>query len=394
MWFFNSPEIVYGEGALDYLDELGGRRALIVTDPQLHALGFTARVAEHLRRAGLEVTHFAEVEPEPSLETVIRGAEAIRAFAPDWIVGLGGGSAMDAAKAMWVLYERPDVAPDAISPLVKLGLGTRARLITIPTTAGTGAEVTWALVLTDQVEGRKLGLGNRETMATLAIVDPALTAGMSPRLTADTGLDVLTHAVEGYTSSWHNDFSDGLCLKAIQMVFAYLPRAVADGGDMEAREKMAVAATIAGLGFGNSMAGLAHAMGHALGAVFHQPHGAAVGLYLPYTIKFVANGGAGRYADIAHALHLPAANSLSGTFREQTAAAALTGAIRDLMRQIGVPTTAAEMEIAPAEHEAALERLCDLAEGDTQIVTSARIPERGELAALFRAAYEGRLVDW
>lgn len=385
MWFFNSPEIVYGEGALDYLDELIGRRAFIVTDPHLHALGFTERVAEHLRRAGLAVAHFAEVEPEPSLETVRRGAEAMRDFAPDWIIGLGGGSAMDAAKAMWALYERPDIAADAISPLVKLGLGAKARLITIPTTAGTGAEATWALVLSDPAEGRKLGLGSRETLATLAIVDPALSAGMPPRLTADTGLDVLTHAIEGYTSSWRNDFSDGLCLKACQLVFAYLPRAVADGSDMEAREKMAVAATIAGLGFGNAMAGLAHAMGHALGAVFHRPHGAAVGLYLPYTIEFIANGGGGRYADIAHFLHLPADS-------EPVAAAALVAAIRDLMGRIGAATRGAAMGIGRADHEAALERLCDLAEGDTQIVTAPRVPERDELAALFRAAYEGDKV--
>ncbi|MGC8782121.1 MAG: iron-containing alcohol dehydrogenase [Anaerolineae bacterium] len=385
MWFFNSPEIVYGEGALDYLDELAGRRAFIVTDPHLHALGFTERVAVHLRRAGLEVTHFAEVEPEPSLETVVRGAEAMRAFEPDWIVGLGGGSAMDAAKAMWALYERPDIAPDAISPLVKLGLGARSRLITIPTTAGTGAEVTWALVLSDRAEGRKLGLGSRETLATLAIVDPALTAAMPPRHTADTGLDALTHAIEGYTSTWRNDFSDGLCLKAIQLVFDYLPRAVADGSDLEAREKMAVAATIAGLGFGNSMAGLAHAMGHAFGAVFHRPHGAAVGLYLPYTIEFIAAAGLGRYADIAYSLRLPADDG-------SAAATALVGAIRELMRRIGAATTAAEMGIAADEHEAALERLCDLAEGDTQIVTSPRVPEREELAALFRAAHEGKML--
>jgi len=382
MWFFNSPEVVFGPGALSYLDELPGRRAFIVTDPTLHALGFTERVAAHLRTAGLEVGHFAEVEPEPSLTTVYRGAAAIRAFEPDWIVGLGGGSAMDAAKAMWALYERPDLQADELSPLVTLGLGVKARLITIPTTSGTGSEVTWALVLTDDAEGRKLGLGSRETLATLAIVDPELTAQLPSRITADTGLDVLAHAVEGYTGSWHNDFSDGLCLKAAQMVFAYLPRAVADGADAEAREKMANAAAIAGLGFGNAMAALAHAMGHALGAVFHQPHGRCVGLYLPYTIEFVAAGGEGRYADIAHALRLPADD-------EATAAAALVEAIHGLMRQIDEPTTVASMGVNRDEHEAAIERLCDLAEGDTQIVISTRVPTRDELAALFRHAYDG-----
>ncbi len=387
MWFFNSPEIVFGEDALSYLDEFDGRRAFIVTDPVLHRLGFTEMVAEHLRTAGLEVAHFAEVEPEPSLQTVYRGTEAIRAFEPDWIVGLGGGSAMDAAKAMWVLYERPDLTADGISPLIKLGLGKKARLIAIPTTAGTGSEATWGLVLTDTVEGRKLGLGSRETLATLAIVDPALTAKLPARITADTGMDVLTHAIEGYTSLWHNDFSDGLCLKACQMVFEYLPRVVADGGDVEAREKMANAAAIAGLGFGNSMAALAHAMGHSLGAVFHQPHGRCVGLYLPYTIEYVANGGASRYADIAHFLHLPADD-------EATAAASLAHATRDLMKGIGQPTNVAEMGISQADHEGALEKLGDFAEMDTQIVMSARIPSHEELTSLYRYAYEGRSVDF
>jgi alcohol dehydrogenase class IV len=387
MWFFNSPEIIFGEDALSYLDQIEGGRAFIVTDPVLHKLGFTETIAGHLRAAGLEVASFTEVEPEPSLQTVYRGAELIRAFEPDWIVGLGGGSAMDAAKAMWALYERPDLTADSIMPLVDLGLGKKARLITIPTTSGTGSEATWAFVLTDTAEGRKLGLGSRETMATLAIVDPALTANLPPRITADTGMDVLTHAVEGYTSLWRNDFSDGLCLKASQMVFEYLPRVVADGRDVEAREKMANAAAIAGLGFGNSMAALAHAMGHSLGAVFHQPHGRCVGMYLPYTIEYVANGGGARYADLAHFLRLPADD-------ERAAAAALAGAIRDLMKRLGQPASVAEMGVAAADHEAAIEKLCDFAEMDTQIVMSARIPSRQELASLYRYAFEGKNVDF
>lgn len=387
MWFFNSPEIVYGEGALDYIEQLTGRRAFIVTDPTLHELGFTDRVADRLHAAGMETAVFAAVEPEPSLETVRRGADRMRAFAPDWIVGLGGGSALDAAKAMWVLYERPEIDPAAINPLERLGLGAKARLLTIPTTAGTGAEVTWALVLTDTVEGRKLALGSRETLATVAIVDPALTAALPPRLTADTGMDVLTHAIEGYTNNLHNDFCDGLCLQAAQLVFAYLPRAVADGRDAAAREKMANAAAIAGLGFGNAMAALAHALGHSLGAVFHQPHGRAVGLYLPYTIEFVARGGDSRYADLAHFLRLPHTD-------EATAAAALAAAVRGLARQIGQPTRAAELGIGAAEHEAALEKLCDFAEMDTQIVMAPRVPDRDELARLYRYAYRGQPVDF
>lgn len=387
MWFFNSPEIVFGEGALDYLDDLSGQRAFIVTDPVLHRLGFTEIVAEHLRRAGIERDVFAEVEPEPSLETVRRGAVALRAFAPDWIIGLGGGSAMDAAKAMWVLYERPDIDPASINPLERLGLGVKARLITIPTTSGTGSEATWATVLTDTEAGRKLGLGSRESLATLAIVDPAFTAKLPPRLTAETGIDVLSHAIEGYTTTWHNDFSDGLCLKAMQLVFAYLPRAVADGSDMEAREKMANAATIAGIGFGNAMTALAHALAHPFGAVFHQPHGRCSGLFLPYTVEYTVRGDNSRYVDIAYALHLPADDEL-------TAATAVAEAIRELMRRIGLPVSAAEMGISAADTEDAMERLCDLAEMDYSIALATRIPSHDELAELFRYVQSGRAVDF
>ena len=184
------------------------------------------------------------------------------------------------------------------------------------TTSGTGSEATWAIVLTDPVERRKLGLGSRENLPDLAILDPELVQALPPRLTADTGLDALTHAVEGYTSAMHNDFCDGLCLQAARLVFDWLPKAVADGSDLEARTHTQNAATMAGLGFGNSMAGLAHGLGHALGGVFHVPHGRAVSLFLPYTLEYCApphpagevEPGPTRYTDLARFLGLPAAS--------------------------------------------------------------------------------------
>jgi len=274
MWHFVSPEIVFGQGALEALDGLSGERALIVTDTTLVELGLVDRVMTRLRKAGLETHVFADVEPDPSVETVLLGAQAAQELEPDWIVGVGGGSPMDAAKAIWVLYERPDLQPGEINPFIDLGLRQKARLVTIPTTSGTGAEVTWGIVLTDAAEERKMGLGNRENVADLAIVDPLMAAGMPPALTADTGMDALTHAVEGYACTWHTDLTDGLCAKAARDIFGYLGRAVEAGGersrpngtDMEARERMHNAATCAGLGFGNAMASLAHATGHALGA--------------------------------------------------------------------------------------------------------------------------------
>ncbi|MGD8625172.1 MAG: iron-containing alcohol dehydrogenase, partial [Anaerolineae bacterium] len=328
MWFFRCPEIVFGEAALDHLAQIQGNRAFIVTDTNIVALGFVDRVRAKLAEAGLEAAVFDAVEPDPSLETVRLGAREAQAYAPDWIVGLGGGSCLDAAKSIWIQYERPDLEPDNVAPLGHLGLRQKARLIAIPTTSGTGAEVTWPIVLTDHDEHRKVTVGHSENIPDLAVVDPAFVLDLPPQITADTGMDVLTHAVEGYTSTWHNDFSDGLCLKAIQLVFDYLPRAYHDGDD-QAREKMHNAATIAGLGFGNSMAAMAHGLGHALGTVFSLPHGRTVGLALPFTIEFTVRGYLPtRYAEIARFLDLPAGD-------EPQAAASLAAAIRDLAGRIG-----------------------------------------------------------
>ena len=390
MWYFDAPEIIYGEDALSHLEEIQGERAFIVTDPVLHNLGFTARISERLAEAGLEIATFAEVEPEPSLQTVQRGAERMRSFKPDWIIGLGGGSSMDAAKAMWVLYERPDLQPDEISPMMDLNIGKLARLIAIPTTAGTGSEATWATVLTDKSDGRKLALGSRETMPSIAIIDPALSRDLPPRITADTGLDALTHAVEGYLASFHNDFTDGLCLKAIQLVFEYLPRAYAQPHDEEAREHLANAATLGGLGFINSWASLAHAMGHAFGGNFHLPHGRSVSLFLPYTLEYIAREPEmTRFKDIAHTLHLPEANA-----DEPTAAQAVVAAIRDLHRKLGQPTTVAETGISAEAYAAKLEDLVEFAEGDGTFISAVRIPEREDLENLFRYAYDGRRIDF
>jgi len=274
----------------------------------------------------------------------------------------------------------------AISPAETLGLRQKARLIAIPTTSGTGAEATWAIVLTDTEEQCKLGLGSRENVADIAIVDPVFVAELPPQLIADTGMDALTHAVEGYTCTWRNDFSDGLCLKAIELVFDYLPRAY-ERGDLEAREKMHNAATIAGLGFGNALAALAHSLGHSLGAVFHVPHGRAVGLFLPYTIEFAVRGGGTRYVEIARFLGLAAES-------EEEGAASLVSAIQGLLKRLSQPSTIGELGISPAEFEAGLTKLVENAENDSCAVTSPRIPSTEEFERLYRYAFEGRSVDF
>jgi alcohol dehydrogenase class IV len=387
MWYFNSPLIVFGEDALSELASIEGERAFIVTDANVARLGFVDMVGQQLKAAGLEYQVFAEVEPDPSLETVRRGAQEMRRYEPDWIIGLGGGSSMDAAKAMWVLYEHPEMVPEEINPISPLTLRQKARLITIPTTSGTGAETTWAVVLTDTTDGRKLVLGSRENMADMAIVDPVFAHKLPAQITADTGMDALTHAVEGYTATWHNDFCDGLCLLAIKLILDYLRRAVADGSDREARETMHNAASIAGLGFGNSAAGLAHAMGHSVGAVFHVPHGRAVGLFLAYTIEFVGEAVAERYADIVRFVGISPASP-------QEAVPLLASKIRDLARSIKQPLSLQEAGLNEEQFMAGLPKLIENAESDACLVLNARIPDSAELERLFRYAFEGKAIDF
>ncbi len=389
MWFFRSPEIVFGEDALDYLAEIQGRKAFIVTDENIVALGFVEKVQAKLAQAGIDVAVFADVEPNPSMQTTQRGAEAATAYGPDWIVGLGGGSCVDAAKSIWILYERPDLAPDEVAPIGSLGLRQKARFIAIPTTSGTGAETTWPIVLTDTAERRKLSVGHPENIPDIAIVDPIFVSELPSQITADTGMDALTHAVEGYTSQWRNDFTDGLCLKAIQLVFDYLPRAYENGGnDPTAREKMHNAGTIAGLGFGNSMAAMAHGLGHSLGALFPVPHGRAVGLFLPYTVEFTVRGDLPtRYADIARFLGLPAASEAEG-------AASLVQAIRDLARRIGQPISLQEAGISRQDFEAQLSKLIDNALNDSAMIVGLRFPEEKEAEQVCRYAFEGKTIDF
>jgi alcohol dehydrogenase class IV len=388
MWFFRSPEIAFGEFALDHLTTIQGSRALIITDQNIVKLGFADLVKDKLAEAGIETSVFAEVEPDPSLQTAQRGAREAEAFQPDWIIGLGGGSCMDAAKAAWFLYERPDMDLQSLNPFEILGLRAKARLIAIPTTSGTGSEVTTFTVVTNTEEMRKVGLTAAELLPDIAIVDPVFTMNLPPQITADTGMDVLTHAIEGYTCTWGSDFTEGLCLKAVHLAFDYLPRAYENGAhDPVAREKMHNAAAIAGLGFGNSFAALAHALGHALGTAFHTPHGRAVGLFLPYTIEFSANAGEGRYAEIARFLGLPAGDDYEG-------AASLVAAVRALMRRIGLPTAVRDLGISQEAYDQAMPTLVDNTEADSQMLASCRVPDTQEVEALLRYAYEGKSIDF
>ena len=395
MWHFVSPKIVFGESALSSLEEISISRALVVTDHNLMEIGAIDPALNEIKKTGCVMQVFDQVTPDPTLEAVLHGAAAANDFGPDWIIGLGGGSPMDTAKAIWVLYERPDLIPAMINPFIELGLRKKARLITIPTTSGTGAEVTWAIVLTDAENSRKMGLGNRENAADIALVDPALASSMPPRLTADTGLDALTHAVEGFICTWHTDITDGLCLNAAREIFQHLPVAYeasqSDNPPSEryqaAREKMHNAATCAGLGFGNALASLAHAMGHVLGSVFHIPHGRAVGLCLPYTIEFASRGeDTSRIETLAELLGVKASNSNPGDN--------LASALRGLAQEIENPLSLEELGLEEDKYHQLLEKMVDDAFNDTQIITAPRAPSYQELEKLFQYAYSGQPVDF
>ncbi len=389
MWYFSSPEIVFGEDALSHLAGLQGRTAMLVTDATLVRLGMAARVLDLLAQTGMRVCVFDQVEPEPSLEVVRRGAETLRECGADWIIALGGGSVIDAAKGMWVLYASPGTEVEGINPVERYDLRRKARLAAIPTTSGTGSETTWAIVLSHPQERRKLGLGTREAVPDLSILDPSLVADLPAQLTADSGLDALVHAIEGYTASFHNDFSDGLCLQAAGLVLRSLERAYHNPHDREARERMHNAAAIAGLGFGNAMAGLAHGLGHALGGVFSIPHGRAVALFLPYTIEYTAIGAdvPARYAELAYHLRLPCGS-------EQQAAAALAEEVRRLSRSLGQPLCARDCGISEEDYRQALPLLVDNALNDTSTIMAARVPGSRDLQRLFEAAYFGAPVEF
>ena len=390
MWTFSSPFIAYGDNALDYLAQIRGKKAFIVTDKNIVKLGLTKPVTDQLDAANIEYQIFDEIEPEPSLTTIKKGGIAVGQYQPDWVIGLGGGSCMDAAKAIIILLVRPDLDPDGIVASDTYNFRDKARLMAIPTTSGTGSEATWAIVLTDTEFQRKVGLGTTECMPDVAILDTVMVAGMPPQLTAETGMDVLTHAIEGYTSTWGTSFTDAPGLIATRQAFKYLAKAFQNGDDLEARQEMMYAATLGGMSFGNSMAGLGHSTGHALGAIFHLPHGRTVGLFLPYTMEYLINGSeetTAKYAEIARFCGIG-----SGTDLE--CAKALVARIRELAKEIGQPFSVKDLNIDKAKYEESIPGLIDRALNEVMTITVTRIPGEEDLDKIFRYAYEGKSIDF
>lgn len=412
-WFKVPPKIYFEPQAIRYLASMPDvHRVTVVTDATMTRLGFVDRVNRVLQRRHEPVTVqiIDDVEPEPSIDSVQRGARLMRDFRPDTIIALGGGSPMDAAKVMWLLYEQQAAGREMdfadmrqkFSDIRKRAfrfpvLGERARLVCIPTTSGTGAEVTPFAVISDPATGKKYPLADYALTPSVAIIDPLLTADLPPALAADSGFDALTHATEAYVSVYANDFTDGPALHAIRLIFGNLERAVNDrAAQPEAREKMHNAGTIAGMAFGNAFLGIVHAMSHTLGATFHIAHGRTNAVLLPHVIryngtvptkltgwpKYESYRAPERFQDIARALGLPAATPAEGVESFATA-------VERLRDAIGIEPSFAALGIDEHTFLDALPQQALNAYEDQCAPANPRMPMLDDMQEIMRAAYYG-----
>lgn len=412
MQWFKVPEKIYFEpGSVQYLAKMPDiTRAMIVADPMMVKLGYVDRLTYQLNKHANKITYeiFSDVEPDPDLTTVRKGTAAMNAFKPDVIIALGGGSAMDAGKAMWLFYEHPD--SDFIGMAQKFmdirkrvykfpHMGKKSKFVAIPTTSGTGSEVTSFAVISDKSMNMKYPLADYELTPDVAIIDPNFVMSVPKGPTADTGLDVLTHAIEAYVSILASDYTDALALHAIRLVFQYLPRSYKNGAeDPEAREKMHNASCIAGMAFTNAFLGINHSLAHKLGGEFHVAHGRANAILLPHVIAyngetnptkfmtwpkygvFVAHE---RYQEIARMLGLKASTPEEGV-------ASLVQAVKDLMKEVGIPLSFQEMGIEEHEFLSKVPDLAYKAFEDQCTTANPRLPKVNELEDLYKKAYYGK----
>lgn len=410
MQWFKVPNKVYFEkGATQYLAKMPDiTRVAIITDAMMVKLGYVEKVEHYLRQRQMPVAIevFSDVEPDPSTTTVDRGTEMMRRFQPDCIIALGGGSPMDAAKAMWLFYEYPDTDfndlkqkfMDIRKRIYKYPrLGVKAKFVAIPTTSGTGSEVTSFAVITDKNQGNtKYPLADYELTPDVAIVDPEFVYSLPKTAVADTGMDVLTHAIEAYVSVMANDYTDGLAIKAIQLVFQYLEQSALQG-DKLAREKMHNASTIAGMAFANAFLGINHSLAHKWGGQYHTAHGRTNAILMPHVIRynakkptkfasfpkyshFVADE---RYAEIARILGLPARTTEEGV-------TSLINAIRKLNKTLGIEESFQEIGFDAKDFEAHVDYLADRAFEDQCTTANPKLPLVTELADVYRNAFYGK----
>lgn len=414
MQWFKVPEKIYFEaGSISYLEKMPDiSKAFIVTDQSMVDLGYVDKILYHLRKRDQYVHSriFSDVEPDPSFETIKRGVADMNEFEPDVIIALGGGSAMDAAKGMWLFYEHPDADVEGLKlkfmdirkrtyKFPKLGI--KAKMVSIPTTSGTGSEVTSFAVISDKQKNIKYPLADYELTPDVAIIDPDLVMTLPKSLTADTGMDVLTHALEAYVSVMASDYTDGLAEKAVELVFKYLPIAYEDGSNREAREKMHNASCIAGMAFTNAFLGVNHSIAHKLGGEYHIPHGRANAIILPYVVKY--NGSKPtkmvswpkyetyiadeKYANLARRLGLPASTTEEGVN-------SLVKAIQELMAKLNEPTSIKDCGIPEDEFFSKLDMLADRAFEDQCTGVNPRVPLVSEIKEILTDSYYGNEVKF
>lgn len=374
---FSIPnKVIHGTNALNYLSALQGKRATLVTGgSSMKRFGFLDEAQSLLRKAGFEVQIIDGVEPDPSIETCINGGHKMAEFNPDWIIAIGGGSPMDAAKIMWVYYEYPDYDFNELIRFNFPKLRTKAKLICIPSTSGTASEITAFSVITDTCKAIKYPLVSPDIIPDIAILDTRIPAKMPPLVTAQTGMDVMTHAIEAYVSTASDDFTEPYALAAIRLVFEYLETAVNEPDNMTAREKMHTASTIAGMAFSNCSLGIVHSMAHKIGGQFHLTHGEANALILPYVIQFNRKA-TDKYARLEALLHI---DNLEQAIRRLNLRVGLSDSIKAGKNTI----------IAEADFLAALDRMSRLAVEDACSLTNPRKPTADDIKAIYKSAYYG-----
>lgn len=394
---FNTPKIYAGFNVLPEgpvigpttIDALGTRctqkRAFVVSDEFNEPNA--KKAVRFLESAGFATEVWAKVLPEAPIENVQECAEAVKKFEPDMIMAVGGGSVIDLSKGAWILYERPDLIDlGMISPLDKLNLRQKAMLVAVPTTAGTGSECTGAAVFHDTSVQRKIPVAHDELVPDVAILSPELTISMPPKLTAGTGLDVLAHAMDAVTAPSGNDYTDPLALKAIEMVFQWLPRAYKNGNDREARFRMIMAANIAGIAFGMSGCHLTHSFGHSLGAVYEMHHGLCVGFFIPQSFQFCSKV-TDKHLSICKSLDIPAPNAEQGLKN-------LIARVREFLKSLNVPLALKDFGIAKEDFEEKLPKLVEYAYGDISCYLSPRPITEEQCEKVMRYAYEGQDIDF
>ncbi|WP_461204303.1 iron-containing alcohol dehydrogenase [Clostridium sp. DL1XJH146] len=380
-------DIYFGAGSIENLKTIKGKKAIIVMGGgSMKRFGFLDKIVANLTEAGIETKIFDNVEPDPSVETVMKGAEVMRDFEPDWIVGIGGGSPIDAAKAMWIFYEYPEFTfEEAVVPFGLPELRQKAKFIAIPSTSGTATEVTAFSVITDYKARIKYPMADFNITPDIAIVDSDLAQTMPQTLTAHTGMDAITHAIEAYVASARSAFSDPLALQAVKMVKENLFASY--NGDKEARNEMHLAQCMAGMAFSNALLGIVHSLAHKTGAVFHIPHGCANAIYLPYVIQYNRKACESRFADIARYVGLEGSTDVELTD-------ALINMIKEMNKELNIPLTLKDYGISEEDFKENVKFVAENAVLDACTGSNPREIDALTMEKLLTSIYNGEDVNY